>query len=186
VWGFRARRVMRSNTAGVVEDGAGAVPGGGHEVAVDLVGDLDALVPEPPGDLGDRDAAGQGGGGIAVAQGVRDELWRQPGFGGGALEVLLMRRRSVTAGAYAEDETIPSRTAARSPSTVSGTTAVFTVWVDNEYVWQIQAVTLETREWVVVIVLATTTVTAQLWDFGVPIDPMDWPALPRALTGYCL
>ena len=50
---------------------------------------------------------------------------------------------------------------------------MFTVWVDNEYVWQIQAVTLETRERVVVIVLATTTVTAQLWDFGVPIDPMD-------------
>lgn len=25
-----------------------------------------------------------------------------------------------------------------------------------------------------------------LWDFGVPVDPMDWPALPRALTGYCL
>jgi hypothetical protein len=98
---------------------------------------------------------------------------------------LLMRLRSVTAGRYAGDETIPSRTAARSPSTVSGTTAVFTVWVDNEYVWQIQAVTLETREQVVVIVLATTTVTAQLWDFGVPIDPMDWPALPRALTGYC-
>jgi len=22
-------------------------------------------------------------------------------------------------------------------------------------------------------------------DFGVPIDPMDWPALPRAPTGYC-
>jgi hypothetical protein len=63
---------------------------------------------------------------------------------------------------------------------------VFTVWVDNEYAWQIQAVTLKTRERVVVIVLATTTVTAQLWDFGVPIDPMDWPALPRALTGYCL
>jgi len=63
---------------------------------------------------------------------------------------------------------------------------VFTVWVDNEYVWQIQAVTLETRERVVVIVLATTTVTAQLWDFGVPIDPMETGRLsPRALTGYC-
>lgn len=32
----------------------------------------------------------------------------------------------------------------------------------------IQAVTLNTRERIVVTVLAPTTVTAQLWDFGVP------------------
>jgi hypothetical protein len=36
--------------AGVVEDGPGAVPRGGDEMAVDLVRDLDALVPEPAGD----------------------------------------------------------------------------------------------------------------------------------------
>jgi hypothetical protein len=50
------RRVMPPSAAGIVEDGAGAVPGGGHKVTVDLVGDLDALVAEPVGDLGDRDA----------------------------------------------------------------------------------------------------------------------------------
>ena len=50
----------------------------GDEVIVDLVGDLDAPVAEPPGDLGDRDAVGQGGGGVAVPQRVRDELRRQP------------------------------------------------------------------------------------------------------------
>ena len=42
-----------------VEGGAGTVEGGGDEVAVDLVGDLDALVAEPAGHLGDRDALGQ-------------------------------------------------------------------------------------------------------------------------------
>jgi hypothetical protein len=30
-------------------------------VAVDLLGDLDALMPEPAEDFGDRDAVGQGG-----------------------------------------------------------------------------------------------------------------------------
>jgi hypothetical protein len=39
--------------AGAVEGGTGAVEGAGDEVAVDLVGDLDALVSEPAGHLGD-------------------------------------------------------------------------------------------------------------------------------------
>src|SRR5260370_25800094 len=81
---------MPSSTAGIVEDGAGALPGGWHKVTVDLVGDLDALVAEPAGHLGDRDALGQGGGGIEVAQGMRDELQRQAGPGCGALEVFLV------------------------------------------------------------------------------------------------
>jgi hypothetical protein len=51
-----------------VQGGAGAVEGGGDEVAVDLMGDLDALVAEPARDLGDRNALGQGGGGVEVAQ----------------------------------------------------------------------------------------------------------------------
>jgi hypothetical protein len=62
------RRLVPSGAEGVVKDRAGAVPGGGHEVAVDLVGNLDALVPEPAGHLGDRDAVGQGGGGVEVPQ----------------------------------------------------------------------------------------------------------------------
>ena len=44
-------RLVPADVAGVVENGPGAVPGGGDEVAADLVGDLDALVPEPAGDL---------------------------------------------------------------------------------------------------------------------------------------
>lgn len=35
---------------------------------VDLVGDLDTLMAEPAGYLGDRDPLGQGGGGVEVAQ----------------------------------------------------------------------------------------------------------------------
>jgi hypothetical protein len=91
---------------------------------------------------------------------------------------LLIRLRSVTAARYAGDETIREARCRKIAVTVSGSTAGFTVWVDDEHVRQIQAVTLESRERVVVTVLATTTVTAQLWDFGVPVDSMDWPPLP--------
>jgi hypothetical protein len=52
----------------LVEGGAGAVEGGGDEVAVDLVSDLDALVAKPAGHFGDRDAFRQGGGGVEVAK----------------------------------------------------------------------------------------------------------------------
>ncbi len=83
-------RLAAAFLVGAVEGGAGAVQGAGHEVAVDLVGDLDAVVAEPAGDLGDRDAFGQGGGGIQVAQRVRYELRRQARSGGGPLEVLLV------------------------------------------------------------------------------------------------
>jgi hypothetical protein len=98
---------------------------------------------------------------------------------------LLTCLRSVTAARYAGDETVREARCRKFAATASGTTAVFTVWVDNEHVRQIQAVTSKTAERIAVTVLATTTVTAQLWDFGVPDDSMDWPTLPRALTEYC-
>lgn len=91
---------------------------------------------------------------------------------------LLMRLRSVTAARYAGDETIREARCRKIAVAVSGTTAVFTVWADGEHVRQIQAVTPKTTERAGVTVLATTTVTAQLWDFGVPADPVDWPPLP--------
>ena len=90
----------------------------------------------------------------------------------------LMRLRSVTAARYAGDETIRETRCRKIAVTASGGTAGFTVWVDDEHVRQIQAVTLETRERIVVTVLATTTVTVQLWDFGVSVDSMGWPPLP--------
>jgi hypothetical protein len=73
-----------------VEGSAGTVEGTWDKVAVDLMSDLDALMPEPPGYLGDGDALGEGNRGAQVAQRVRDELWRQPCFRGGALEVFLV------------------------------------------------------------------------------------------------
>jgi hypothetical protein len=48
------RPLLLASPPGLVEGGAGAVPGGRDEVAVDLVGDLDAVVTKPTGDLGDR------------------------------------------------------------------------------------------------------------------------------------
>jgi hypothetical protein len=99
---------------------------------------------------------------------------------------LLMRLRSVTAARYAGDETVREARRRKIAVNVSGTTAVFAVWVDNQHVRQIRAVTPRTTERIVVTVLATTTVTAQLWDFGVSVDSVDWPALPRPLTRYCL
>jgi len=94
---------------------------------------------------------------------------------------LLMRLRSVTAARYAGQETI-REARCRKITAVSGDTAVFTVWVDGEHVRQIQAVTLRTKR-KVVTVLATTTVTTQLWDFGVPADSVDWPPLPPPREG---
>ena len=100
---------------------------------------------------------------------------------------LLMRLRSVTAARYAGDETVREARCRKIAVTVSGSTAGFTAWVDDEHVRQIQAVTRETRERIVVTVLATTTVTAQLWDFGVPFDSEDWPPFsPRAVRALPL
>jgi hypothetical protein len=90
---------------------------------------------------------------------------------------LLIRLRSVTAARYAGDETVRDARCRKITVTVSGTTAEWTVWADDEHVRQIRAVTPATERGVVTM-LVTTTVTAQLWDFGVPVDSADWPPLP--------
>ena len=89
----------------------------------------------------------------------------------------MIRLRSVTAARYAGEQTIREARCRKIAATVSGTTAVVTVWVDGDHVRQIQVVTPKTKRRVVTV-LATTTLTVQLWDFGVPVDPMDWPPLP--------
>jgi hypothetical protein len=89
---------------------------------------------------------------------------------------LLTRLRSVTAARYAGEETVRQARCRKIAVTVSGTTAGYTVWVDNHHVRQIRAVTPATERGVVTM-LVTTTVTAQLWDFGVPADSVDWPPL---------
>lgn len=90
---------------------------------------------------------------------------------------LLMRLRPVTAARYAGEETIREARCRKITVTVSSAMALFTVWTDDEHVRQIQAVTPRTTERLVATVLATTMVTAQLWDFGVPVDSVDWPPL---------
>jgi hypothetical protein len=89
---------------------------------------------------------------------------------------LLMRLRPVTAARYAGEETVREARCRRFAVASGGITAVFTVWADDEHVRQIQAVTSKKAKRVAVTVVTTTTVTAQLWDFGVPVDPADWPS----------
>jgi len=100
-------------------------------------------------------------------------------LGEGPLE-LLMRLRTVTAARYAGEETVREARCRKIAVTVGGTPAVLTVWVDGEHVRQIQAVTATKVKRIAVTVAAATVVTAQLWDFGVPVDSMDWPR-PSAL-----
>ena len=120
--------------------------------------------------------------GMVMAVGLRDVDPAPDAYGAAGEDPLelLMRLRSVTAARYAGEETVRKARCRKIAVTVtvSGTTAVFTVWADDEHVRQIQAVTPKKAERGVVTVLATTTVTAQLWGFGVPVDPMDWPPLP--------
>jgi hypothetical protein len=91
---------------------------------------------------------------------------------------LLMRLRSVTAARYAGEETIREARCRKIAVAVSGTADVFTVWADGGHVRKIQAVAQKTTDRIGVTVLATATVTVHLWDFGVPVDSVDWPPLP--------
>ena len=119
--------------------------------------------------------------GMVMAVGLRDVDPAPDAYGAAGEDPLelLMRLRSVTAARYAGEETVRKARCRKIAVTVtvSGTTAVFTVWVDGEHVRQIQVVTPKTKRRVVTVV-ATTTVTARLWDFGVPAGSMDWPPLP--------
>ena len=126
--------------------------------------------------------------GMVMAVGLRDVDPAPDAYGAAGEDPLelLMRLRPVTAARYAGEETVRKARCRKIAVTVSGTTAVFTVWADDEHVRQIQAVTPKKAERGVVTVVATTTVTAQLWDFGVPVDPMDWPPLPRPLAACYL
>ena len=83
----------------------------------------------------------------------------------------------MTAARYAGDETVRDARCRKITVTVSGTTARCTVWADDEHVRQIRAVTPATERGVVTM-LVTTMVTAQLRDFGVPVDSAGWPPLP--------
>jgi hypothetical protein len=118
--------------------------------------------------------------GLVMAFGLLD-LDPEPNAYGAAGEdplELLLRLRSVTSARYEGEETIRGARCRKAAVTVGGTTAVLTVWADDEHVRQIQAVTPKRAERLVVTVVATTIVTAQLWDFGVPADSINWALLP--------
>ena len=87
---------------------------------------------------------------------------------------LLIRLRPVTTARYAGEETVRGARCRKIAVTAGGTPAALTVWVDGEHVRQVQAVTSAKAKRIAVTVVATTTVTAQLWDFGVPVDSVDF------------
>ena len=87
---------------------------------------------------------------------------------------LLMRLRPVTTARYAGEETVRGARCRKIAVAADGTPAALTVWVDGEHVRQIQAVTSKKEKRIAVTVVTTTTVTAQLWDFGVPVDSVDF------------
>ena len=87
---------------------------------------------------------------------------------------LLMRLRPVTTARYAGEETVRGARCRKIAVTAGGTPAALTVWVDGEHVRQVQAVTSTKAKRIAVTVVATTTVTAQLWNFGVPVDSVDF------------
>jgi hypothetical protein len=88
---------------------------------------------------------------------------------------LLTSLRPLTAARYAGEETVGEALCRKFAVTTDGTPAALTVWADGEHVRQIQTVTAKKAKRIGVTVAATSTVTAQLWDFGVPADSADWP-----------
>ena len=73
----------------------------------------------------------------------------------------------------------PSRCAGRRAawSRTAGTDE-FTVWIDDEHVRRIQTVDRGSGR----SARATKTETVELWDFGVPVDSLDWSRLPSFRT----
>jgi hypothetical protein len=126
--------------------------------------------------------------GMVMAVGLRDVDPAPDAYGAAGEDPLelLMRLRSVTAARYAGEETVREARCRKIAVTVSGTTAVLTVWADDEHVRQLQAVTPKKAERGVVTVVATTTVTAQLRDFGVPSIRWTGRLSPRPLAACYL
>jgi hypothetical protein len=56
----------------------------------------------------------------------------------------------------------------------------FTVWIDDERIRRFQTVERGSGR----SALATKTETVELWDFGVPVDSLDWSRLPDFRTPH--
>ena len=54
----------------------------------------------------------------------------------------------------------------------------FTVWIDGQHVRRFQTVERGSDRYA----LAARTETVELWDFGVPVDELDWSRLPSFRT----
>jgi hypothetical protein len=54
----------------------------------------------------------------------------------------------------------------------------FTVWIDGKHVRRFQTVERGSGRYA----RATKTETVELWDFGVPVDELDWSRLPTFRT----
>jgi hypothetical protein len=84
----------------------------------------------------------------------------------------LRRLQGATAARWIGEETVRW-----TPCRVAVTTAgadEFTVWIDDQHIRRFQTVEHGSGR----SALATKTETVELWDFGVPVDSLDWSRLP--------
>jgi hypothetical protein len=89
---------------------------------------------------------------------------------------VLRRLHGATAARWAGAETVRS-TPCRVVATTAGQ-AEFTVWIDDERIRRFQSVERGSGR----SGTATKTETVELWDFGVPVDSLDWSRLPNFRT----
>jgi hypothetical protein len=85
---------------------------------------------------------------------------------------LLMLLQGTTRARYVRDETVRG-TPARVIAVRTGP-ADLTVWVDDQHVRRIRLEGRDSIRWASV----SWTATLELWDFGVPVDSLDWSRLP--------
>jgi hypothetical protein len=88
----------------------------------------------------------------------------------------LRRLQAATAARWVGEETV-RRTRCRVAATTAGQDQ-FTVWIDDERIRRFQTVERGSGR----SALATKTETVELWDFGVPVDSLDWSRLPNFRT----
>jgi hypothetical protein len=90
---------------------------------------------------------------------------------------LLRLLRGVTQARYTGEETLRG-TPCRAVAVRAGSDA-FTVWIDDEHVRQVQSEShggpRRGGSW-------KMTTTFELWDFGIPVDSLDWSHLPSFRT----
>jgi hypothetical protein len=85
---------------------------------------------------------------------------------------LLRRLQAATAARWAGEETVRC-TRCRVVAATAGRDQ-FTVWIDDERIHRFQTVERGSGR----SALVTKTETVELWDFGVPVDSLDWSRLP--------